>query len=42
MLDSLIRCLVAIKEVKVKKQNLKLKVERSIKNKIRRIEKILK
>tara|TARA_R100000353_G_scaffold175978_2_gene148107 strand:+ start:1245 stop:1373 length:129 start_codon:yes stop_codon:yes gene_type:complete len=42
MLDRLIRCLVSIKEKQVKKQNLKLKVERNIKNKIKKIEKILK
>lgn len=42
MLDSLIRCLVILKEKRVKKENLKLKVERSIKNKIKKIEKILK
>ena len=42
MLDSLIRCLVEIKEKRVKKENLKLKVERNIKNKIKKIEKILK
>ena len=42
MLDSLIRCLVVLKQKRVKKENLKLKVERSIKNKIKKIEKILK
>ena len=42
MLDSLIRCLVILKEKRVKKENLKIKVERSIKNKIRKIERILK
>jgi hypothetical protein len=31
-----------MKEKRVKKENLKLKVERNIKNKIKKIEKILK
>ena len=42
MLDTLIRCLVGMKEKRLKKENLKLKVERSIKNKIKKIERILK
>ncbi len=42
MLDSLIRCLVTMKQQQIKKENKKIKVERNIKNKITKIQKILK
>lgn len=42
IIDSLIRCLVSLKEKQVKKEKLRLKLEKALISKINKVEKVLK